>query len=76
MDNELPDIDTDVEPRDVFDDFDEVMRRARLAVREVLRDHQIAGNPVAVWRDNRVVVALPDTLRKAQSPDDGDETSA
>jgi hypothetical protein len=31
-------------------------------VREALLDHKRAGNPVAVWRDGKVVIVPPDEI--------------
>lgn len=42
----------------LFSDLSEVLRRARLGVREALRDNQLAQNPVVTWRDGEVVVAM------------------
>ena len=45
------------------DDWNERMLRApaaaSAAVRQAVRDHKAAGNPVAVWRDGRVVWLAP-----------------
>jgi len=46
----------------LFSDREEITRRFCLGVREVLRDHQWANNPVAVWRQNGLLVALPEKL--------------
>ncbi len=35
------------------------------AVGEALRRHKLAGNPVAIWRDNKVVWVAPEDI-----PDD------
>lgn len=35
------------------------------AVGEALRRHKLAGNPVAIWRDNQVVWVAPEDI-----PDD------
>ena len=42
---------------------DELIQRAlRRAVREALLGHKQAGNPIAVWRDGRVVWLAPDEI--------------
>ncbi len=46
----------------VFDDTREVTRRFSLAVREALLDHKRAGNPVAIWRDGKVVIVPPEEI--------------
>ena len=35
---------------------------ANRAVRKALREHKLAGNPVAVWRDGKVVVLQPEEI--------------
>jgi hypothetical protein len=42
----------------------------RSAVRGALRDHKQAGNPIAVWRDGRVVWLPPEEI-----PEDVPSTS-
>ena len=49
-------------PASVFDDTREVTRRFEQAVREALIDHKRAGNPVAVWRDGKVVIVPPEEI--------------
>lgn len=34
----------------------------RRAVRDALLDHKRAGNPVAVWKDGRVVIVPPEEI--------------
>ena len=48
--------------RSVFDATREVTRRFRLSVREALLDHKRAGNPVAIWRDGKVVIVPPEEI--------------
>lgn len=67
----------------IWRDTDEILRRARLGVREAVRDHALAGNPVAAWRDNKVVMLSPEQVlaelsrRRKPTPiatnDDGDD---
>jgi hypothetical protein len=35
---------------------------AQQAVRAALRDHKLAGNPIAVWRDGKVVLVPPEQI--------------
>lgn len=49
-------------PTSVFEDTPEVTRRFAVAVREALLDHKRAGNPVAIWRDGKVVIVPPDEI--------------
>ena len=39
---------------------DLVLEHAGTAVAEAVAEHHRAGNPVAVWRDGRVVLLYPD----------------
>jgi hypothetical protein len=43
-------------------DLDLVARALRRAVREALRQHKQAGNPIAAWRDGRVVWIEPEDI--------------
>ena len=46
----------------VFANPAELTRRFRLAVREALRDHKLAGNPIAEYRDGKIVVVPPEEI--------------
>jgi hypothetical protein len=50
------------QPRDRLNDVDSIVAEARLAVREALAEHRLAGNPVAVWRDGKVVWIPPEEI--------------
>ena len=52
-------------------DLPRIARALRLAVREALRDHKLAGNPVAVWRNGRVEWIPPEEI--PDPPDESDE---
>lgn len=41
---------------------EEVDRAFKTAVKAALLKHKRLNNPVAVWRDNRVVLLLPDEI--------------
>ena len=41
-------------PAERVDDLDRIQFEISEAVREALADHRRAGNPVAVWRNDRV----------------------
>ncbi len=43
-------------------------KQAKEAVREALLDHQRAGNPVAVWRDGKVVIVPPSKIPELLPP--------
>jgi hypothetical protein len=55
-------------------DEDELLNSVRKAVREAVREHQRAGNPVAEWRDGRVVLIPPEEIRLDDGA--GEEKSA
>jgi hypothetical protein len=50
-------------PAAAVDDWNERLERipaaVAAAVRQAIRDHKAAGNPVAVWQDGRVVWLAP-----------------
>lgn len=50
-------------PAASVDDWNEQLERipaaVAAAVRQAVRDHKAAGNPVAVWQDGRVVWLAP-----------------
>lgn len=53
----------DKEKLDLFVRYSEEINRAyERAVREALLKHKRAGNPVAVWRDGKVVLLQPDEI--------------
>ncbi|HLK59311.1 MAG TPA: hypothetical protein VKU00_22315 [Chthonomonadaceae bacterium] len=41
---------------------EEMARAVRKAVREAVLDHKRAGNPVADWRDGKVVIVPPEEI--------------
>ena len=48
---------------DLFIEHAEAVRKIlRRAVRHALLDHKRAGNPVATWKDGRVVLLQPDEI--------------
>jgi hypothetical protein len=60
--------DRDLTPADRVDDIPRILRALRAAVRDALAAHKRAGNPVAVWQDDRAVV-----LQAADIPEDLEE---
>ena len=48
--------------QDIFTDGLPIDRAARRAVREAIRRHKLLGNPVAVWRDGKVVLVPPEEI--------------
>jgi len=49
-------------PAERVHDVPRILRALRLAVREALRAHKLAGNPVAVWQEGRVVWIQPEDI--------------
>jgi hypothetical protein len=49
-------------PHELAHDIPRILRALREAVREALLDHKRAGNPVAIWRDGRVVWVQPEDI--------------
>lgn len=51
----------------LFEEVTPIERALRRAVREALRQHKRAGNPIAEWQDGKVVWIQPEDL---DIPDD------
>ena len=49
-------------PSERVEDIPRILEALREAVREALLRHKQAGNPVAVWRDGRVVWIPPEDI--------------
>jgi len=49
-------------PHELGHDIPRLLRALRGAVRKALLDHKRAGNPVAIWRDSRVVWVQPEDI--------------
>jgi hypothetical protein len=47
-----------------------VERAAQRGVRDVLRMHKLLGNPVATWRDGKVVWIAPEDIVIEEEPDE------
>jgi hypothetical protein len=58
----MQDSDSDLSPAERVKDLPRIVRALRLAVREALRDHKLAGNPVAAWRNGRVEWIPPEEI--------------
>lgn len=53
----------DKNEQDLFDRYSQDINKAvERAVREALLKHKQAGNPVAVWRDGKVVILQPEEI--------------
>ena len=62
----------DLSLAEILDDDEEVTARFALAVREALLDHKRAGNPIAVWRDGKVVIVPPEEIVVWEDEEDED----
>jgi hypothetical protein len=49
-------------PAERVDDLPRIARALELAIREALQRHKLAGNPVAVWRNDRVEWIPPEDI--------------
>ncbi len=58
-------------PAERVEDVSLAVRALQLAVREALQRHKQAGNPVAVWRNDRVEWIPPEEI--PTPPDDTNE---
>jgi hypothetical protein len=47
---------------------EDIQAAVRRAVRHALRMHKRAGNPIAVWRDGRVVIIPPEEILVDDEP--------
>lgn len=56
----------------IFADGTQIDKALREAVREAVRRHKLLGNPIAVWRDNKVCWLQPDEIPlPEEEPDEG-----
>ena len=55
-------------PAERVDDIPRILRALRQAVQEALRQHKLAGNPVAVWREGQVVWIPPEDIPDSVDP--------
>lgn len=55
-------------PLDRVEDVPRILAAMQRAVREALLEHKRLGNPVAVWRDGRVVWLQPDEIPEEPEP--------
>jgi hypothetical protein len=51
-------------------EIEDILRRAGM---QALRRHKLLGNPVAVWRDGRVVILSPEEITIKADTDGEDE---
>lgn len=52
----------------ILEDRERIDRALSRAVREALRRHKLLGNPVAVWRDGKVVWVAPEDIVIDEAP--------
>jgi hypothetical protein len=52
----------DLPPSERVNDIRRIERALRQAVRDALHRHKLAGNPVAVWRNGRVIWIPPEEI--------------
>ena len=52
----------------------EIEQILRKAVREALLEHKRAGNPVAAWRDGKVVILQPDEIDIDENDSDDEQS--
>jgi hypothetical protein len=55
-------------PLDLCRDAKEIEKVFQLAVREALRMHKCLGNPIAVWKDGKVVIVPPEEIEIPPDP--------
>lgn len=54
--------DSGLTPLDRVEDVPRILAAMRRAVRDALLEHKRLGNPIAVWREGRVVWLSPDEI--------------
>lgn len=62
---------TELTPAERVEDIPRILGALRQAVREALQRHKRDGNPVAVWRNERVEWIQPEDI--PDQPEPGDE---
>ena len=63
--------DSERTPAERVEDIPRILEAMRQAVREALLDHKRAGNPVAVWRNERVEWIQPEDIPVDDSREQG-----
>jgi len=53
----------------LFNDDARIQKAMDEAVRAAILDHKRAGNPIAIWRDGKVVWLQPDEIPEDDEPD-------
>jgi len=63
-----PDPESDDDPIHRMRDIPRIQEALNKGVRDALRRHKQAGNPVAVWRDGKVVWIAPEDIPVEADP--------
>ncbi len=53
---------------DLCRDAEEIGKVLQLAVREALKMHKCLGNPIATWKDGKVVIVPPEEIEIPPDP--------
>ncbi len=61
--------DMELTPAERVNDLARMLDAMTSAVRDALRRHKQAGNPIAVWRDGQVVWLQPDEITIDDDPE-------
>lgn len=59
---------SELTPAERVDDVPRILQALKLAVQEALRQHKRDGNPVAVWRNDRVEWIQPEDIPDEPEP--------
>src|SRR5207253_7813936 len=60
--------DEGLSPAERVHDIPRITRALKQAVKEALWQHKLAGNPVAIWKDGRVVWVQPEDIPGPEDP--------
>jgi hypothetical protein len=50
-----------------------VLRALRIGVQRELRIHKALGNPIATWRDGKIVIVPPEEIKLEDLPPNGNQ---
>jgi hypothetical protein len=64
--------DSSLSPAERVHDVPRILAALKKAVQEAVRDHKLAGNPVAIWQDDGVVWVQPEDI---MIPDDNGDSA-
>jgi hypothetical protein len=63
--------DSNLSPADRVDDIPRILAALRKAVQAALRAHKLAGNPVVIWKEGKVVWIQPEDIPDFPDADNG-----